>query len=343
MLHSICRFFRFIALICGGHQQLVLENLALRQQLTIWKRAAPKPPLRERDRQFWMWLSRFWSGWKSALVIVQPETVLRWQRRRFKDYWRRLSGSSQGGRNPVTTEIRNLVRRMAADNPLWGAPRIHGELLKLGFEISERTVSRLMRCGRNGNPSQNWKTFLTNHFGQMVSIDFFTVPTIRLHVLYVLVILQHDRRRIVHFNVTPHPTAAWTAQQIVEAFPEGNAPRYLIRDRDGIYGNEFRRKLEAMDIHEILTTPHSPWQNAYAERVIGSIRRECLNHVIVMGERHLRWMLRRYFDYYHHSRTHLSLEKDAPQSRTAQSAHDGNIVAIPEVGGLHHRYERRAA
>jgi transposase InsO family protein len=231
---------------------------------------------------------------------------------------------------------------MAGANPIWGAPRIHGELLKLGFEISERTVSRLTPK-RDRKPSQTWMTFLRNHVGQVVSIDFFTVPTIQLRVLYVLIVLAHDRRRILHFNVTQHPTAVWAAQQIIEAFPEDCAPRFMVRDRDGIYGDSFTSRVEGMGIDEILIAPQSPWQNCYVERLIGSIRRECLDHVIVFNDNHLRRLLKGYFSYYHESRTHLSLNKDAPECRAVQSNKSDPIIQIPQVGGLHHRYERRAA
>src|SRR3989449_6023448 len=285
---------------------------------------------------------KIWKQWRTALVIVQPATVVSWQRRRFKQYWWKLSQKKGPGRPQVSAEVRKLVRTMAAANVTWGAPRIHGELLKLGFEISERTVSRLMPKQRK-TPSQTWKTFLTNHVGQLVFIDFFTVSTLQLKVLFVFLVLAHERRRVVHFNVTEHPTAEWTAQQIIEAFPEDAAPRYLIRDRDGVYGNQFRNRVQGMSIQEVLTAARSPWQNPFAERVIGSIRRECVNHVIVLGEWHLRWTLKRYFRYYLDSRTHLSLDKDAPNPRTIQSPERRNIVQIPEVGGLHHRYERRAA
>jgi transposase InsO family protein len=227
---------------------------------------------------------------------------------------------------------------MAGANPIWGAPRIHGELLKLGFEISERTVSRLMPKDRK--PTQTWMTFLRNHVGQLVSVDFFIVATIRLQVLYVFIVLAHDRRRVIHFNITEHPTAVWAAQQIIEAFPEDSAPRFMIRDRDGIYGESFT--VAGMSIEEIRIAPRSPWQNCYVERVIGSIRRECLNHVIVLNN-HLRRLLKDYFRYYHESRTHLSLNKDAPECRTIQSNKSDRITQIPQVGGLHHRYERRAA
>ena len=231
---------------------------------------------------------------------------------------------------------------MAAANPLWGAPRIHGELLKLGFDIAERTVSRLMPK-RRPQPSQTWRTFLANHVRDLVSIDFFTVPTARLRVLFVLVVLAHHRRRVVHFNVTEHPTAAWTAQQLVEAFPDESAPAYLLRDRDEVYGQQFRHRMTAMGIDEILTAPHSPWQNPFAERFIGSIRRECLNHVLVLGERHLRRILTRYLAYYHQARTHLALDKDAPDFRSIERPATGKIVQRPEVGGLHHRDLRQAA
>jgi transposase InsO family protein len=231
---------------------------------------------------------------------------------------------------------------MATANPLWGAPRIHGELLKLGIDVAERTVSRLMPK-RPPQPSQTWRTFLANHIRDVVSIDFFTVPAPRLRVLFVLVVLAHHRRRVVHFNVTEHPTAVWTAQQIVAAFPDDSAPSYLLRDRDQVYGEQFRRRVKGMRIDEVLAAPHSPWQNPFAERLIGSIRRECLNHVLVLGERHLRRILTRYFAYYHQARTHLALDKDALDLRPIELPAADKIVEVPEVGGLHHRYLRQAA
>jgi len=231
---------------------------------------------------------------------------------------------------------------MSVDNPLWGAPRIHGELLKLGIDVAERTVSRLMPT-RRPEPSETWRTFLANHVRDIVSIDFFTVPTARLRVLFVLVVLAHHRRRVVHFNVTEHPTAAWTAQQLVDAFPDESAPAYLLRDRDQAYGEPFRHRVKGMQIDEVLTAPHSPWQNSFAERLIGSIRRECLNHVLVLGDRHLRRILTSYFAYYHQARTHLALDKDAPELRPIELPAAGQIVQLPEVGGLHHRYLRQAA
>ncbi len=229
-----------------------------------------------------------------------------------------------------------------AANPLWGAPRIHGEWQKLGVDVSERTVSRLLGRPRRP-PSQTWRTFLTNHVAALASIDFFTVPTVTGRVLFVLVVLLHHRRRIVHVNVTEHPTALWTAQQMIEALPNDTAPRWLVRDRDAIYGDTFRRRVARMGIAEVISTPSSPWQNPYAERLIGSIRRECLNHVMVFGEWHLRRTVTAYLTYYHGARTHLSLEKDAPTPRPVQAISEGRVVGVAEVGGLHHRYERRAA
>jgi len=338
LLHAL----RLLPFLVGGHRQLALENLALRQQLAVYKRLAPRPQLRPADRLFWAGLARVWTGWRQALVIVSPDNILRWQRRRFREYWTRRSGPPRGGRPPVSAEIAALVRTMAAANPLWGAPRIHGELLKLGIDVAERTVSRLMPR-RRPQPSQTWRTFLANHVRDVVSIDFFTVPTTRLRVLFVLVVLAHHRRRVVHFNVTEHPTAVWTSQQLVDTFPDVSAPAYLLRDRDPVYGQPFRRRLKGMGIEEVLTAPQSPWQNPFVERLIGSIRRECLNHVLVLSERHLRRILTRYFAYYHQVRTHLALDKDAPDLRPIERPATGRIVQRPEVGGLHHRYVRQAA
>src|SRR3989441_7341838 len=333
---------RLLPFLCGGHRQLALENLALRHQLAVYRRTTPRPKLRTTDRLFWVGLARVWTGWRQSLVIVAPATVLRWQRRRFREHWTQLSGQPAGGRPPVNTELTALVRKMAAANPLWGAPRIHGELLKLGIDVAERTVSRLMPKRRT-LPSQTWRTFLTNHLRDLVALDFFTVPTLRLRVLFILVVLAHHRRRFLHFNVTVHPTASWTAQQVVDAFPEESAPSYLLHERDSIYGDAFRKRVNGMGISEVQTAPHSPWQNPFAERLIGSIRRECLDHVVVLGERHLRRTLTRYFAYYHRARTHLSLDKDAPDGRPIEPPGPGMIIPIPEVGGLHHRYVRRAA
>jgi len=321
---------------------LQAENLALRHQIIVLQRGRKRLPLNSGDRLLWVWLSRLWADWRSALAIVKPETVISWHRKGFRLYWTWKSRRAGIGRKMIPREVRDLIRKMSVANPLCGAPRIHGELLKLGIALSEATVAKYMVRQKNP-PSQSWRTFLNNHVRNLVAVDFFTVPTVSFHVLFVFVVLAHDRRRQIHFNVTEHPTAGWTARQIVQAFPWDTAPRYLIRDRDGIYGKDFRRQLDQMDIHEVLTAPRSPWQNAYAERFIGSIRRECLDHVIVLNESSLRGVLRSYFDYYQYSRTHLSLDKDSPESRAVQPPNAGAVIELPQVGGLHHRYERRAA
>jgi transposase InsO family protein len=338
LLHAL----RLLPFLCGGHRQLALENLALRQQLTVYKRTVTRPKLRPTDRLFWAGLARVWAGWRQPLLIVTPDTVLRWQRRRFREHWAKLSDRPTGGRPPINVELKALVTRMAAANPLWGAPRIHGELLKLGIDVAERTVSRLIPK-RPSRPSQTWRAFLTNHVRDLVAVDFFTVPTARLRVLFVLVVLANQRRRVLHFNVTEHPTAARTAQQVVDTFPEDSVPAYLLRDHDGIYGPAFQQRVKGMGICEVLTAPSSPWQNPFAERFIGSIRRECLDHVLILGEPHLRRILTRYFAYHHRARTHLSLEKDAPAGRPIEPPELGPVISIPEVGGVNHRYIRRAA
>ena len=274
--------------------------------------------------------------------IVKPETVIGWHRKGFRRFWTRKSRRGKPGRPPVSSEFRGLIRRMSRENPLWGAPRIHGELRMLGFEVSEAAVSKYMPRHPKP-PSQTWRTFLENHVGCLASTDFFVVPTATFSLLFVLVVLRHERRRIVHIGTTAHPTAAWVAQQIREAFPWETAPRYMIRDRDRVYGIAFRSRIKAMGIEEVVTAPRSPWQSPYVERVIGSIRRECLDHVIVLNERHLRAILLSYIDYYQRSRTHLALGKDTPERRSVQPAGAGKIVAFPQVGGLHHRYQRLAA
>jgi putative transposase len=342
MLELLIVAARALALALRGHRELVFENLALRQQLTAMTRTTNRPRLGPGDRLFWIALARVWRNWRTALVLVQPDTVVRWHRDWLRRRWTQRSKPRPGSRPRIDQQIRVLVREMATANPLWGAPRIHGELRTLGVDVSERTVSRLL--GRYPRPpSQTWKTFLTNHLASAASMDFFIVPTLTGRVLFVLIVLAHHRRRIVHLNITDHPTAAWSAQQVVDAFPDDTAPRWMHRDRDRVYGDVFQRRLAGMGIAEVVSAPASPWQNPYAERLIGSVRRECLNHVIVIGERHLRRILAAYLLYYHGARTHLSLEKDAPTPRRVHAPTEGRVVAVAEVGGLHHRYERRAA
>lgn len=318
---------------------LVAENLALRQQLIVLQRSVKRPQLRQSDRIFWSWLSRLWPGCRSALVIVQPETVVRWHREGFRLYWR-WKCRKRAGRPPVSREIRDLIRRMASENPTWGAPRILSELLLLGHDVAESTVSKYMPRQQKP-PSQTWRTFLANHAHQIVACDFFTVPTVTFRVLYVFLVLRHDRRHVVHLNVTASPTARWAAQQIVEAFPFDAAPRFLLRDRDCIYSQEFSDRVEHMGIEQVLIAPRAAWQNPYAERMIGSIRRECLDHVIVLNEDHLRRILAEYFDYYHNARAHLSLARNSPNARSVE-APAGKVVSKAYLGGLHHLYTRAA-
>ncbi len=334
-MHKIIEIF-------ADRAALHTEILALRQQVAVLKRQRPRPSLRKADRVFWVILSCLWPGWRHALVIVRPETVIGWHRKGFRLFWTWKWRRGKLGRPPVSREIRHLVRRMSRENTRWGAPRIHGELLKLGFSISQAAVSKYM-VRYPSPPSQSWRTFLTNHADCLASIDFFVVPTATFHLLFGFIVLHHERRQIVHFGVTANPTMAWVAQQIREAFPWGTAPRYLIRDRDGAYGQSFRSTVTAMGVEEVVTAPRSPWQNPYVERLIGSVRRECLDHSIILNERHLRRILGSYLDYYHGSRTHLSLGKDTPDGRPVQPAGSGTVVSLPKVGGLHHRYERLAA
>jgi len=334
--------------VLAGFQGLIrsraalhLEILALRHQLQVLQRSRPaRLRLARTDRWLWVWLARTWDGWRASLVLVKPETVIAWHRPGFRLFWTWKS-RRRSGRPPVDADTRALIRTISVQNPFWGAPRIHGELLKLGIEISQATVAKYMARPPRP-PSQTWRTFLANHVHQIVAADFFVVPTATCRLLYVLIILAHDRRRVVHTAVTAHPTAAWTAQQFRDAFPWDQAPRYLIRDRDLAF-QAVTATAKAMGIQEALTAPRSPWQNAYAERFIGSVRRECLDHVVVLMAAGLRTILKSYVAYYTTSRTHLSLEKDAPEPRPLTPRGPGRVVAIPEVGGLHHRYERRAA
>src|SRR2546425_3219591 len=323
------------------HRELAFENLALRQHLAVSKVRRPRPRLTASARIFWVILSRLWKSWRSSLRMVRAETVVGWHRQGFRRYWAWKSRRRRG-RSGIATELRELIRRMSRANPLWGAPRIHGELLKLGLTVSQATVSKYMLRQRKP-PSQTWRAFLKNHAKDLIAVDFFTVPTATFRILFVLVVLSHERRRLVHFNVTEHLTAEWTTRQLVEACGLEEAPGHLIRDRDQVYGERFSRQARALNIREAVIAPRSPWQNAYAERVIGSIRRECLDHMVVMGERHLMGILAEYVDYYNGTRTYLSLAKDAPEPLSVQLPSQGRVVKVSRVGGLHHEYPRRAA
>jgi transposase InsO family protein len=317
--------------------KLEAEILVLRQQINVLRRSAPKRPrLSGIDRLIFVGLFRLFPDVGGALTIVKPDTVVRWHRAGFRAYWRRKS-RPLGGRPKVSAEIRRLICDMSLANPLWGAPRIHGELLKLGIDVGQTSVAKYM-ARRRRPPSQGWRTFLRNHADGIAAMDLFVVPTISFRLLYGLLILRHDRRRIVWIAVTARPTAEWIARQVVEACAWEPLPKYVLRDRDRAYGEPFTRRVRTMGIRDRPTSPRSPWQNAYAERLIGSIRRECIDHVVVFGERHLRHILLSYLNYYNAMRTHLSLGKDAPVPRAVQAL--GRIVPRPVLGGLHHEYVR---
>ncbi len=319
---------------------LELENLALRHQLHVLRRQRPgRLQLITIDRLLWVWLYRLWPRCLDTMVLVKPATVVQWHRQGYRFFWR---WRSRSGRPSVSREVQDLIRQMNAANPFWGAPRIHGELLKLGIEISQATVAKYM-VRRRGRPSPTWRSFLRNQAAGIAAIDMFVVASASFRLLYVMIILTHDRRKIVRFDVTRYPTAGWLARQVTAAFPWDTAPRYLPRDRDASYGESFCRQVDAMGITEVVTASRSPWQNAFVERVIGSIRRECLDYIVIFNERHLCRVLSTYIDYYHQTRTHLSLDKDCPDPRPAMPPRIGRVVATPQVNGLHHRYERLAA
>jgi putative transposase len=323
-------------------QELALENLALRQQLAVLNRSTKRPKIKNADRAFWVTLKNLWSGWSDVLFIVKPETVINWHRKGFKLFWRWKSRKKILGRPRISCEIQELIRKMSSENG-WRVTKIHGELLKLGYVVSQNTVEKYM-VRPVMPPSQTWRTFLSNHAADIVACDFFTVPTATIRILFVFFLISHDRRKVLHFNVTDSPSAEWTAQQVVNAFPYDSALRFLLRDRDRIYGSRFRNRVKAMGIEEVITARKSPWPNPYAERAIGSFRRECLDHCIILNEAHLIRIFKEYIDrYYNPRRTHIGLDKDCPIPRPVDPPENGNVVSLPILGGLHHRYFRKAA
>src|SRR5467141_3759302 len=326
-----------------SRRTLLLENLALRQQLAALKRKHPKPRLLVADKLFWILARRFWSGWKQTLIVVTPETVVRWHRAGFRMYWKLISKVPRPiGRRQTPKEVRDLIFRMVVENPTWGAPRIHGELLMLGFDVSERPISRWMkRASREPEPAQRWLTFLRNHREAIAAMDFFTVPTITFSALYCFFVISHDRRRILHFNVTKHPTSLWIVQQLREAFPFESAPRFVIFDRDAKYGLEVPAAVRSLMVNPVRTSFESPWQNGVAERWIGSCRRDLLDLIIAVDERHLNRLLSEYIRYYHEDRTHLGLGQGTPDRRNHSIA-SGRVLSHVRLGGLHHRYDRAA-
>ena len=320
-----------------SRSRLQVEILVLRHQLIVLRRGAPKRVrLRAVDRLLFVLLYRLWHGILDSIAVIQPDTIVRWHRSGFRALWRWKS-RRRVGRPGIAKDMRDLIREISRVNPLWGAPRIHGELLKLGIDVAQSTVAKYMSRIRRP-PSQSWRTFLYNHAEAIASIDLFVVPTITFGMLFGFVVLHHGRRRLVHVGVTAHPTAEWISHQISEAFPWDRAPRHLIRDRDCAFGEAFKQRLHAMGIRDRPTAPRSPWQNAYVERLIGSIRRDCLDHLIIVDEHHLRKLLRTYAAYYNRLRTHLSFGKDTPLGRPVQS--HGVLCRLPQFGGLHHAFVR---
>jgi len=330
--------FGYLLAFLRTRHELGLEILALRQQLVVLKRRHPRPRLGNLDRWFWLALRRCWPRWMEALIVVKPETVVGWHRAGFRLYWRLRS---RGGGRTIEAEVFEIVRRMARENPSWGAPRIHGELLKLGFDVSERTVSRYLarRVPRPGDAGKNWLAFLKNHREVIAALDFFTVPTLTFRLLYCFFAIDHGRRRILHFNVTAHPTAEWVVQQLRETFPDSARHRYMILDRDSKLSADVIGFLRSSGIEAVRTSVRSPWQNGLAERWVGGARRECFDHVIALDEAHVRRLAREYIAYFHSDRTHDGLAKDTPAGRAVEAKSAGaELISLPRVGGLHHRY-----
>ncbi len=317
--------------------RLEAEIVVLRHQLNILRRSAPhRVQLSNFDRVLLVWLYRLCPSILNAICLVRPETIVRWHRQGLRVYWRWRSRRVPG-RPKMDKEVRDLIRQISMANPLWGAPRIHGEILKLGIDVAQSTVAKYM-ARRGRPPGQSWRTFLRNHVDGIAAVDFLVVPTIAFKLLFVFVVLRHRRRELVAFGVTAHPTAEWLARQIAEAFPWETTPEYMLRDRDGSYGAPFRRRVRAMGIRDRPVAPRSPWQNGHVERVIGSIRRECLDHIIVANEAHLRRVVGAYARYYNNTRTHLAIDKDAPFGRAVQMT--GQINIVPHLGGLHNSFVR---
>jgi putative transposase len=346
MQRALRLLFLLLARSFRSRRDLLSENLALRQQLMVLARRNPQPRLTQSDRLFWLALRRLWPGWRQALVLVQPDTVVRWHRAGFELYWKWLSRKHPVvGRKPTSAEVREVIFRLVAENRTWGAPRIHGELRMLGFVISERTVLRWMRkAPRDTEPARRWATFLSNHREAIAAMDFFTVPTVTFGVLYCFFVIGHDRRRILHWNVTRHPAAAWVSQQLREAFPYDSAPKFLIFDREHTFQGEVLDTAKSLGVRPIRIAIRSPWQNGVAERFVESCRRDLFDHVIVLNERHMKRLMTEYVRYYHDDRTHLGLAKETPAGRLKQTDQrtSRRVVALPRLGGLHHRYELAA-
>jgi transposase InsO family protein len=329
----------FLATLFTSRRKLVLENMALRQQLVIQQRSIKRPKINKSDRLFWIWLSKIWDNWKSALIIVKPETVVHWHRKGFKYYWARKS--RKVGRPAIDWPLIKLIRKLQKENPLWSAQRIQGELAKLGFDVCDNTVAKYMRQPKpDADKRQRWGTFLKNHAPHIAGIDFLVVRTLFFKAIYVFVAISHDRRKILHIGVSSRPHSQWAIQQLRDTFAFDEGTKYVIRDNDAIFSEDFKCTIKRFRLKDTPTAPCSPWQNPVCERVIGTLRRECLDHIIVLNEKHLHSILTEFVEYYNSSRTHMSLEKDSPVHRAVQN--EGQIVSQPVLGGLHHVYRRVA-
>jgi transposase InsO family protein len=338
LVHFLTLIFRCAPALFRSRIEQATVELALRQQLATLSQKKPKPKITPLDRVFWVALFRFWPRWKQVLIVVKPDTVVRWHRKGFRLYWRWISKRGPG-RPPISPEVQALIKAFALDNG-WGARKVHAELGKLGFTISLATVSRYMpRRPHDKGKQQRWMTFLRNHRDGITAMDFFVVPTITFRLLYVWFAIDHERRRIIHINVTFHPTSRWVVQQLRESFPGDLAPNYVIFDNDTIFSSEVSASIKSLGVTPKRTAYRSPWQNGTAERWVGSCKRELIDHVIVLNERHLRRLLRDYVRYYNTDRVHTSIQ-DAPEGRVAEArpSSGAKVVGFPRVGGLHHRY-----
>ncbi len=337
-----CLVFAFTA-IFKSKARLAAENLCLRQQLVVFKRQQARPRLHDADRRFWVLVCRWFSDWSNCLIVVKPDTVIRWHRKGWKAYWRwRSTRSKKSGRKKTDPELRALIRRMARENPLWGQRRIQAELARIGFKVCARTVARYMRRPYNGTPSPNWRQFLAQHSSEIWACDLFTVQTVWFRTLYVFFVIHHGTRKIVHARVTAHPNSQWLAQQMIEACGlSAEPPKFLIHDRDSSFGTVFDRRIQSLGIKQMRTPVKAPKANAIAERWVRSVRNECLDYRLTLGHQHLQRTIHEYVDYYNRWRPHRSLDQKAPSPELWHSPKEstGKLTATPVLGGLHHVYQ----
>lgn len=339
MKTAVAFIFEFLRSLLKSQKNLVCENLLLRQQLEIYQRQSKKPKLENTDRFILAGLCRLFNSWKPVLLVVKPETVIKWHRKGFKYYWRRKSRHI--GRPHIDWKLIKLIRRLQKDNPLWSAQRIQEELAKLGYSVCDNTVSKYMKKPRaDPDQRQRWQTFLRNHAKHIIGIDFMVVRTIFFRTVYVFIMVSHDRRKILYFNISSNPHSQWTIQRLCGTVAYDETTKHVIRDNDAIFSWDFKLTVHRLGLKDTLTAFRSPWQNGTCERVIGTLRRECLDHMIILNEKYLHSVLSKFIEYYNSYRTHMSLDKDTPVHRTVQR--EGKIVSQSVLGGLHHVYSRVA-